>query len=531
MSFTSFYFIIFIALVLFVYFATPKRYQWIVLLIASYIFFMICSKYLLLVHLLSVVITYVCAQLIYKRNLKNETILDEKANSLTKKEIKELKVQLKKKSKGIMWIGVFIVLGTLVFLKYYNFFAEYTNRILVIGDVQLPIFNLILPIGISFYTLQEISYIVDVQRGKYEPDSNIFKFMLFMSYFPQIVQGPIARYNKLAWQLYEGHKFDFRRLCFGSQLILWGFFKKLVIADRLAIPVDTLFSHANRYEGPILFLGAVFYGLQVYADFSSGMDIARGFSEIIGIELELNFEQPYFAKSIEEFWRRWHITLGAWMRDYVFYPLSLSKSFGKLGGFIRRHGMISLGNKFPSFLSMFIVYFFVGFWHGAKWTFIVYGVWNGIFIASSIILADTYKKMRSKCRIDEKSKDWILFQMIRTFIICSFGRIFSRAGDMHTAVYMFKSIFTKWYKLNIFADGRLSSLGLDKDNWYLVLIALVFMLFIDYLHERGVQIRKTLLEQSLIVRWCIIYFAIMAVVIWGVYGVGYDSATFIYAQF
>ena len=275
----------------------------------------------------------------------------------------------------------------LLFFKYFNFFSGNASGLLQrIGiPVVLPALDLMIPIGISFYTLQAIAYMTDVYRGKYRADKNFFKFMLFMSYFPQIVQGPIARYDFLANQLYEGRDMEYKRCTFGIQLILWGYIKKLVIADRLAVPVNEIFNNFNEYTGMLVLLAAIGYGLQVYADFSGGMDIARGVSQVFGIELQLNFKQPYFARSIEEFWRRWHITLGAWMKDYIFYPLSLSKLSGNIGKKARLLFGSSIGKKIPSFIAMFIVYFLVGFWHGAEWKYIFYGIWNGLFIMSGIL--------------------------------------------------------------------------------------------------------------------------------------------------
>lgn len=531
MSFTSFAFIIFMLVTAMLYFIIPTKYRWIVLLCSSYVFFIWCSTWLLLVHIAATVITYVVGRLINREIVGFNQEIEKKKDELTKVQIRERKLANKKKTRSILTVGILLDLSFLLFLKYYNFFAGSFRRVTGVSENTIPYLHLLMPIGISFYTLQAISYMTDVHREKCKADDNIFHFMLYMSYFPQIVQGPIARHSHLAHQFFEEHKFDKDRCLKGIQLILWGFIKKLVLADRLAIPVNELFGNVTGYKGSILFLAAALYGIQVYADFSSGMDIARGFSEIIGIDLSLNFEQPYFAKSIEEFWRRWHITLGTWMRDYVFYPLSLSKSFGELGKKMRKYIGISAGNKFPSFLAMFIVYLLVGFWHGANWTYIVYGVWNGVFIASGILLTDTYAGLRNKCHISDSAIAWKLFQIVRTFIICSFGRIFSRAESIGHAFYMFASIFRDWTKSSIFNQETLCGLGLDMPGWILVLVAVIFILAIDFLHEKGIHIRDTIAKQNIVIRWIIYYAAIFIVIIYGVYGAGYDSSSFIYAQF
>ena len=259
------------------YFTFPKKYRWFSLLVASYVFFYLSSGYLLLILVATTIFTYVCGLFM--------DMVDSSTEKLIKK--KELKGDLKKKEKKraktykkiIMLTGTLAVLAVLIYLKYFNFLAETVNTIAK-GDIVELKTDVLLPLGISFYTLQAMSYLIDIQRGKIKADKNPLKFMLFMSFFPQIVQGPIARYDHLAHQLYEGHSFDYKRVTFGIQLILWGWFKKCVIADRVAIPTNIIFDNYQNYTGILSFLGAVLYGLQVYADFSGGMDIARGFSQI-----------------------------------------------------------------------------------------------------------------------------------------------------------------------------------------------------------------------------------------------------------
>lgn len=531
MAFVSLSFLIFIAIVIFLYFICPLRFRWVVLLVASYVFFWLNSEYLVLVLFGQTLVTYFIALWIDRINRKNKDYLAAHKDELSSAERKELKNKGKAAARAVLRIGILIDLGVLLFLKYYNFFAESANVILTRLGVEAPELNLLLPIGISFYTLQAIAYMTDVYRGKSEADRNLPKFMLFMSFFPQILQGPIARYNHLAHQLYEGHKFDYQRFCYGAQLILWGFMKKLIIADRIGIPVDQIFDNYKDYSGMMIFLAGAGYGVQVYADFSGGMDIARGVAQIMGIDLELNFNQPYFSTSIEDFWRRWHITLGGWMRDYVFYPLSLSKSFNRLGKTARKYLGNYLGKRLPTFIAMFIVFFLVGFWHGSSWRYIAYGVWNGLFISTSILFEGYYTTAREKLRIEETSFSWRLFQMIRTFVICSIGRLFPRAARLATSIAMMQSMTYAWWDLSFLTDGSLIELGLSNANWYLLSCAILVMFFVDYLHEKGVHIREEIGKQQIIFRWVIYLLAIFAVLIFGVYGPAYDSASFIYEQF
>lgn len=531
MNFVSFPFILFVALTVLIYFSIPKRFQWCVLLASSYVFLWLNSGWLVLTMFSTIVATYLIANEIFETYTSGRQYLKEHANSLSSGERKAFKEKTKRKAKCILILGVVIDLGILLSLKYFNFFVNNSSHLLNLVGIEIPTLKLLLPIGISFYTLQAIAYMVDVYRNKIEPDRNLGKFMLFMSYFPQIVQGPIARHSQLAHQLYDSHQFDYRRSMFGIQLIIWGWMKKLVIADRLAVPVNQIFDNYRQHTGLIVFLGAILYGVQIYADFSGGMDIARGVSQIFGIELELNFRQPYFSTSIEDFWRRWHITLGSWMRDYVFYPLSLSKAFAALSRKSRKILGQSVGKKLPSFLSMFIVYFLVGFWHGPEWKYVAYGIWNGVFIVAGIMLAEVYDKGREICGIQADSFSWKWFQMLRTFILISLGRFFSRGDDFKAAIHMFVQMTKKWYDLSFIVDGSLINLGLDTANWVLLLIALFVLFAVDCLHERGVQIRESIARQNIVFRWIVYYAAILVILIFGIYGPAYDSAIFIYEQF
>ena len=313
MSFVSAFFLAFIAVVTVVYFVMPKTVRWVVLLVASYLFFFINSHFLILVLFAQTLVTYLCGR--WMGVIDDKLALPADADRAAKRAAKSEAKRLKKRA---VHVGVVFNIGVWLFLKYFNFFADNANFILQLFNIQIPSLGLLVPIGLSFYTLQAVAYIIDVQRGKCEVDKSLPQFMLYMSYFPQIVQGPIPRYADLAMQLYKGHSFDYQRACFGAQLILWGLIKKLVIADRLGIPVSQVFDNYGYYSGFIVFLAAAGYGLQVYADFSGGIDIARGFSQLIGIDMQQNFRQPYFSRSIEDFWRRWHMTLGAWTRDYIF---------------------------------------------------------------------------------------------------------------------------------------------------------------------------------------------------------------------
>ncbi len=523
MAFTSFTFPIFVTSAVLVYFLLPKRRRWAVLLVFSYAYYWSASRELILVLFGTTVITFLFG-LWLEQNQQRAAVSAE----LSREEKKALKESVKRRGKRILTFGILADLGILLFLKYFNFFGETANALF---KAKIPHLSLLLPIGISFYTLQALAYLIDINRGKIHADRNLPKFMLFLSFFPQIVQGPIARHSQLAEQLYTGHDFDYERLCFGLQLMLWGAMKKLILADRIAGPVAYFFSNHADFHGAEVFFAAALYGLQVYADFSGGMDIARGVAQIFGIELELNFRQPYFSYSIEDFWRRWHITLGAWMRDYIFYPLSLSKGFSRAGKQCRKWFGAFVGKRIPAFLSMFVVYFLVGFWHGAEWKYVVYGLWNGVIIMSSLLLPNVYARMRGGLGIDENSWGWRGFQILRTFFLCSLGRLFSRAADLKTALQMFRSLFDRWYDVSFLVDGTLIESGESTASWFVVVIAVLVLFMVDYLHEKEVHIRESIAGQHILFRWVIYLAAVLTLAIFGLYGTEGEASTFIYEQF
>jgi D-alanyl-lipoteichoic acid acyltransferase DltB (MBOAT superfamily) len=532
MSIVTLPFFLFVAGLLVVYYLVPKKIRGPVLLIASYVFYWLNSHWLLLVLLGTSLAVYGFGLLIQREHDRYRRELGEHPE-WTREEKKARKDRSRKRARRIMVLGILVSAAVLLFLKYFNFFGENLNGLLSLFGLDNPIpkLNLLLPLGISFYTLQAIAYLADVYRAKIQADKNPLKFLLFMSFFPQIIQGPIPRHSQLADQLYEGHAFDYRQVCFGAQMMLWGLIKKLIIAERLAVPVQALYAADSGYTGPIVFFGALLYGFWIYADFSGGMDIARGVAQMLGVNLVKNFNQPYYSTSIEDFWRRWHITMGTWMKDYIFYPLSLSRAFTNLSRKSRKILGQYAGKRLPAFLAMFIVYFLVGFWHGADWKYIVYGVWNGCFIMSGILLENVYRKGRELCRIPENSASWRLFRMFRTLVIVSLGRFFSGADSLQTALAMFKNTATHWKDITFLTNGTLLKLGLTTSNWIILALFLALLFYVDFRHEKGTSFREVFARQPLVFRWGIYIAAVLAILIFGLYGPEYNAAAFIYQQF
>ena len=514
MAFTSTIFFIFLSTVFLVYFLVPKRMQWIVLLLASYIFYWASSVKLSIFLILSTLSTYIGALQIEKTYENND-------RKIAKKNAKK-------------WVALLVVanFGILAFLKYFNFFINNVEDLFNLLGINLttPTFNLVLPLGISFYTFQSIGYIIDVYRKKVKPEKNIFKYSLFVSYFPQIVQGPISRYDQLADQLYEGHKFDYTRFKYGIQLMLWGYFKKMVIADRAGLLVDTVFNNYMEYSGLYYAIATVFYCIQIYGDFSGGIDIIRGISQCLGIDLVENFRRPYFAKSVSEFWKRWHITLGTWMQDYVFYPIALSRPFGKMGKKARKLFGNFIGKQLPASIASLIVFTIVGVWHGSSWKFVAFGLYHGFFILSSSLLGPVYSKIIDKLGIDTSTFTWGAFQILRTFFITAVGRFFSRAASFKTSMHMIISSFRDFNPWVLW-DGSLLELGIDFPNMLLLAIGLLVLFTVDLFQEKGYVLRDSIARQHIVFRWAIYYAAIFAILIFGIYGQGFDKADFIYQGF
>ena len=513
------------------YFIFPLKYRWTVLLASSFVFYLyggISTGYFMI---FTIICIYAIALWLDSYNNKQKKYLADNPQ-LTRDEKKAYKLSVQHKKRMILALGLVICFSFLVFLKYFNFLSSQTFSILGLFGLKAkaPKIDLALPLGISFYTLQATSYIIDVYRGKTQAEKNFAKVALFVSFFPQIIQGPIGRFKDLAPQLYEGHRFDPVRCKHGLELALWGFIKKLTIAEYIGVVADTVFNSYSQYTGFVIFLGSVAYGFQVYADFSGGMDIIGGIAQIYGVEMATNFERPYFARSIAEFWRRWHITLGAWMRDYVFYPLSLSKAFANMGRKTRKVFGTYIGKMLPTFLASFISFMLVGIWHGSSWKYVAYGLWNSVIITGSILLEPVYKKVLGKLKVNTECFSWQLFQIIRTFILVSIGRIFSRADSFMDSLRMLKRMFSEFNPW-VLTDGTLLKLGLNEKQLFLVFVMLLVLLVVGIMQEKGLHLREKLDEQNVLFRWVVVILAVAFLAVYGAYGASFSAAEFVYQQF
>ncbi|MGI6722055.1 MAG: MBOAT family O-acyltransferase [Anaerovoracaceae bacterium] len=512
MSFVSFTFLGFLAVVLVLYYLLPKKVQWIFLLIASYGFYLFGGLKPLFFILFTTFFVYACGR--WMEHIKN---------------IKKTKSEAKKVNRRIIVMALLVNFGILLLLKYYNFAAENLNGLFSGNSDPLPLVNIVLPLGISFYTFQAMGYLIDIYRNKYEAETNPARFALFISFFPQVVQGPISRYDDLGTQLMQEHHFDYKTVKFGAQLMLWGYFKKMVIADRAGVLVSQVFGNWSDYDGTQTLVAIIIYAIQIYADFSGGIDMARGAAGMMGIDLVENFRRPYFGSSVADYWRRWHMSLTNWMRDYVFFPLTLSKMSSKIGKWGRKNLGGIIGKQVATYIPTFVTFFLIGIWHGAGWGFITYGLYNASIIVIAMILTPAFDSAKSGLHINEKSIGWRIWQAVRTFFIMAAGKCITRAVDVHAAFAMIKKSFGFFHFDNFIF--RMTSMGLTGKNLIVLAAACAIFFVISLLQENGIGIRESIRKLPLGVRWAIYLGCLAAIFIFGYYGPGYSASEFVYRNF
>ena len=519
MVFTSFKFIIFFALVFIFYYSVMKKCQWKWLLLSSYVFYMAASPIYVIFLLASTVVTYSSARLIDDNNSNLSGYLKENKNNLTKEEKKKIKGKVERQNRAILTVSIIITLGMLIILKYSVFIVD--NFILFAGvfgkEFQSPTWNIILPVGLSFYTFQTLGYCVDVFRGMYRSQNNFFKYALFVSYFPQILQGPIGNYGELEKELYSRKEFEYERICKGVIRAAWGFFKKMVIADNIAIIINPVFDSVDGYYGITVIFALVMYAIQLYADFSGFMDIALGASEMLGIKLGENFDTPYFSKSIPEFWRRWHISLGSWFRNYVFYSVLRGRKCEKIRKKYKKLGKTDKANNITTAIALSAVWLTTGIWHGANWSFIAWGVYYGVIIIFSTVFfkkskndnAQSDKTQSEDCTeiVNRQFRFVDLFRILRTFSIVVVGYSIFRPENLMTTGKL-------W--INAFSGIGIDSLKIlltGKKIVFIIAMVSTLILFIRDVASTKINVEEWIRKQNVFVRWMIYIGLIIAILI------------------
>ncbi len=512
MSVVSFSFIIFLAVSMMLYYIVPRKYQWISLLAISLYFINSASGIeMLAVFLLLVFINWAGALCIERYSASNNSF--------------------KKKCAYVITVTVDVM--ALLFLKDINFFKRMANGVSeIIGKpLGLPDITVLAPIGISYFTLVLIGYVTDVLWEKFEPEKDLLKFMLFVGFFPQMSSGPFVRYDHTGRMLYAGRKFEYERFVLGTERIIWGFFKKLVVAERLSVIVNTIYGNHVAYKGWYIIIAAAAFTIQLYADFSGAIDIALGTAECFGVYLPENFNGAFFSTSIAEFWRRWHITLGDWFREYVFNPILRSGMLRKLKKWCRTHIGKRYEKKFdlPVYLALMIVWTLNGFWHGGAGNYIFAGMLFGINIVFAEMFSGIFKYIIKKLHINVTCFSWRLFQQLRTFCIFAFASSFFRASNLREGFEIWKSAFAV-NNIWILFDQSIYKLGLDRQDFGVMAVSVAFLFLVD-IWKQKCSIRQKLAEQNYLFRLGVILTGIFVVLIFGMYGPGYNVTDFIYQQF
>ena len=510
-------FAIFLLVTLFVYYLCPKKIQWICLLAANIVFYAFSGIGNFFFIIGTSLVTFLAAKIIAGFN----DFVKSQKTVLEKEDFKLLKHKVLIKKRLVLCAMLLINVGILFYLKYW--------RVLVGSK------TLILPLGISYYTLQAIGYFMDVYNLKIEKETNYAKFLLFISFFPQLILGPINRYGIQGIQLKSEHNFDFENIKHGVMLILYGALKKYVVANLLVTRVSAVLDGSfESLPGCVILFGILMYAIYQYADFCGGIDMFLGVAELFGIKMQPNFKQPYFSTSIANFWQRWHISLGQWMRDYVFYPIAITDTMDNFGKWCTNHLGKHFGRVLPACIANIVVFMLVGVWHGPELHFFVWGLYNGLLIAFSDLLKPVFKKVNELLHINEKAKWFHVFRIVRTFILVNIGWYFYRIVDVKQSFVYLKDTFCNFGNPMILTSQKYLKdiLGSIKNfQSHIILIALgTFIIFIvSLLKENKVDVYAAIQKKNIVIRWGVYYVLMILVILSFTFSSG--DAGFMYAQY
>ena len=444
MNLTSFPFVVFAAALIGLYYVIPRKCQWMLLLAASLTFYCFAGVKNVVFILITSLSIYGAALWMQHMSAAHKAYLKEHKDELSREDKRLRKQKLTQKRRAVMIGALLLNFGLLCAFKYIHFAIDQLNTVIgwFHGTPVNDTIAWIVPLGISFYTFQSTGYLVDVYWEKVDAQRSYPKLLLFISFFPQITQGPISQYSQLADQLYREHEFDFHNYSWGFQRMLGGFFKKMVVANMLAPYVTNLFANYTSYSGPAAFIGVLMYAVQIYADFSGYMDIVCGLCEMLDIRLTENFDRPYFSRSIAEYWRRWHISLGAWFKTYLYYPIAVAKWNNQLGKWMQKRLGKHVGQTIPASIALVAVWITTGLWHGASWSYLAWGAVNGLFIIFSLWMEPVYAACKRRLHIDDENRLWQGFQILRTFLLVAFIKVLPEVGTLAEGWGLVCQVFT-----------------------------------------------------------------------------------------
>ena len=532
----------FLPLVLLLFSICPKRSRRYVLAGASWLYFFLCSRYLIVYLLGTTVWTYLMGIWIGKLGEG----LPESAAAASREPYRKQAMA----HHAVMLLANGVLFGVLFYLKYTGFFVRQLNKLVVhAGGAAIIAPRLLVPIGISFYTLEAVGYLLEVYWRRIPADRDFIRIALFLGFFPQTMEGPIARYGDTAMQFsslpekaeitrcgmpgiqaQSGVPRTLEEMTASAMRICWGMFKKLVVADRLNVIVATLFGEYEKQNGVLIIVAAVCYTVQLYMEFSGMMDVVIGSARLFGIRLPENFRQPFFSQTASEFWRRWHISLGAWLKDYLFYPVAASTTAKKLGKRLRKMSGRYVAKLAVSALALTPVWLFNGLWHGAEWNYIFYGIYYLVLLVLELALEPVKAGFYHRTGIRQNGRGATLLRILRTWVIIFTGEMFFRAPGLRAGFCMFRSLF-HGFGISRLWDGTLLTFGLGMADWTAIIGGTAVVFFYDLLRERGFCIRDWVFARKLPVRWALYNALIFAVIIFGAYGTGYQAVDLIYAGF
>ncbi|MCL2603903.1 MAG: MBOAT family protein [Defluviitaleaceae bacterium] len=530
MLFTSAHFLLFLLILFAVYQITPRRFRWGALLLGSMAFYAFSGPVFLFYICTTIVVSYLCTMGMRRVWTRNDALSEATEDKQLRK---QYKTEAKAVSKRWLVSALIIVLGLLAMVKYTDFVIQNTNSILgaLRVDRSFGFMRFALPMGISFYTFQTVGYLIDVHRQKSKPLTNPLKLALFVSFFPQVIQGPISRFETLSQTLYSGESLNRDNLSRGGMRVLWGFFKKLVIADRLWPALAVLTAAPEDFMGAYYLLSIGLYAVILFMDFTGGIDIAIGAAEMFGVKLPENFNRPFYSRSIQEYWTRWHITMYMWFRDYLFYPMTLSKGMLRATKFARKKLGEGLGKRLPVHISLLFVWFLTGLWHGSTWNFIAWGLANGIVIMLAQELTPLKNRFHTRFTTAKTNRLFIAVQILWTFWLMNMIRSFDIYAGVRNTFRMMLSVVTD-FGLTDFLTRGVSELTLYPPDYLAAGAGLLVVFWVSYLGRKGADFRDVFKNDfSWPVRYAVVGIILFMTIILGAYGHGYDARQFIYNQF
>lgn len=523
--FSVYYLVLFLPASVLCYALAPRRVKPWVLLAESFLFFWLISGERIVYLLLAIGCIYSLGLWLDAMSASRDSRLKQ-AEKGEKKAIRQLWMV---KMRRVLMLGLLILFGTLATVKYSGFLAQNFNALLTLFHcpVQVAVPSFVMPIGISFFTMQAYGYLFDVYRGTVKADRNIGRLSLFLSFSPGIVEGPICRYSQTAQALWEGRPVTYEGLTRGAQRIAFGLMKKMVVADRLNAFVEAVFDKGATNQGGVMALAAIAYTFQLYMDFSGSMDAVLGTGEIFGVEIPENFRQPFFSRTVSEFWTRWHISLGGWFRDVIFYPVTTAAPMKKLTTNARKKLGNHWGPLVTSAVALFCVWLSNGAWHGAGWNYIFFGMYHFVIILTGSAIVPWSKSISDRLHIDRGSYGFRIFQTLRTAILVVVGELFFRATTLTRGMQMMGRILTDLR----FSDLAAQELSIDGADCLILIVTAVIVFAVSLKKERGVDIREELTKKSLVVRWAWLLGLLLYIIIFGAYGRGYIPVNPMYANF